>query len=168
MRTLVGAVNDFRGTYDVSDYRWFNLRDGDSTSPNFQVRYGLMHDDYGEKPAFAVYRDLISKLSVRASTGPGGPPAGGPPPPILRVRCVRHGWRAGLGHPPARTRRVDFLLDGRLARRDRRAPFRATLLARNAKHRRVHTVTARVRGRLRLSLRVRACRHTATYVSSTG
>jgi hypothetical protein len=32
----------------------------------------------------------------------------------------------------------------------------------------VHTVTARVRGRLRLSLRVRACRRTATYVSSTG
>ncbi|MEA2458436.1 MAG: hypothetical protein QOC95_1408, partial [Thermoleophilaceae bacterium] len=24
MRTLIGSVNDFRGTYNVSDYRWFN------------------------------------------------------------------------------------------------------------------------------------------------
>src|SRR5439155_9077819 len=43
MKTLVHAADDFRGTYNVSDYRWFNLRDGDSTSPNFQVRYGLLH-----------------------------------------------------------------------------------------------------------------------------
>ncbi len=60
-------MNDFRGTYNVSDYRWFNLRDGDSTSPNFQVRYGLLHDDYSEKPAFGVYRDLVAQLARRAA-----------------------------------------------------------------------------------------------------
>ena len=27
---MVSAVHDFRGTYNVTDYRWFNLRDGDT------------------------------------------------------------------------------------------------------------------------------------------
>jgi hypothetical protein len=162
MRTLVGAVQDFRGTYGVSDYRWFNLRDGDSTSPNFQQRYGLMHDDYSEKPAFGVYRDLVSQLSITAAQ-----PAGSGRP-RLRVRCVRHGWRAGLEHPP-RARRVDFLLDGRVVRSDRHAPFRATLPARRAaRHRRVHTVAARVRGGLRIEQRVHACRRTASHVTRAG
>ena len=30
LRRMVRAVHDFRGTYNVSDYRWFNLRDGDT------------------------------------------------------------------------------------------------------------------------------------------
>ena len=38
MKTLVNAVNDFRGTYNVSDYRWFDLRDHNSASSNFQHR----------------------------------------------------------------------------------------------------------------------------------
>jgi hypothetical protein len=160
MRTLITAVDDFRGTYNVSDYRWFNLRDGDSTSPNFQVRYGLLHDDYTEKPAFAVYRDLVAQLSARAPAAP--PPA---PRPVLRIRCVRHGWRAGLGNPPNGTKRIDFLLDGRRVRRDRTPPFRATLHA--AKRRRTHVITARGRG-VRLSGRVHGCRHTATRVSTAG
>jgi hypothetical protein len=154
MKTLVQAVQDFRGTYNVSDYRWFNLRDGDSTSPNFQVRYGLLHDDYSEKPAFGVYRDLVARLSRR---------------PRLRVRCVRHGWRASLHDPPVAARRVDFLLDGKLQRRDRSAPYRATLLASKAKHgRRVHSVAARVPGEFTVRARVHACRRTATRVGSSG
>jgi hypothetical protein len=168
MRTLVNAVHDFRGTYHVSDYRWFNLRDGDSTSPNFQVRYGLLHDDYTEKPAFGVYRDLVAALAARAQPG-GGPPGGGPRPhprPRLRVRCVRHGWRASLHYPPRGTKRVDFLLDGRVVRRDRTGPFRATLLARlGKKHRRVHTVAAKVPHGLKLQSRVHRCRRTESRVS---
>ena len=69
LQTMVGAVQDFRGTYDISDYRWFDLRDSDTTSPNFQQRYGLLRDDYSEKPAFAAYQDLIARLSVRSATG---------------------------------------------------------------------------------------------------
>jgi hypothetical protein len=153
LKTLVYTVQDFRGTYNISDYRWFNLRDGDSTSPNFQVRYGLLHDDYTEKPAFTFYSDLVERLSRRAR---------------LRVRCVRHGWRASLHDPPV-TSRVDFLLDGRVVRRDRSAPYRATLLRSKAKRgRRLHTVAARVPGVFTLKTRVRACRKTATRVSSTG
>jgi hypothetical protein len=82
------------------------------------------------------------------------------------VRCVRHGWRASLTDAPA-TRHVDFLLDGRVVRRDSRAPYRATLLARLARrHGSAHTIAARVPGRLRLSQRVHSCDHTATRVSS--
>src|SRR4051794_11149485 len=154
MKTLVQAVQDFRGTYNISDYRWFNLRDGDSTSPNFQVRYGLLHDDYSEKPAFVVYRDLVAALSRR---------------PRLRVRCVKHGWRASLHNPPVAARRVDFLLDGRVLRRDRSAPYRATLLRSKARRgRRVHTVAARLPHAFTLKARVHSCRRTATRVSSTG
>src|SRR5256884_4824017 len=46
MDTMVHAVNDFRGTLNIFDYRLFNLRDGNSRSPNFQTQYGLMTDEY--------------------------------------------------------------------------------------------------------------------------
>jgi hypothetical protein len=72
METMVRAVHDFRGTFNISDYRWFNLRDGDSTSANFQTQYGLMTDRYLPKPAFGLYRSLVSQLSPRAGR-PGRP-----------------------------------------------------------------------------------------------
>jgi hypothetical protein len=160
MKTLVNAVNDFRGTYNVSDYRWFNLRDGDSTSPNFQVRYGLLHDDYTEKPAFATYRDLIDQLAIRSSRPTPAPPGKGLP--RLLVRCVRNGWRASV-HNPQNARRVDFLLDGHVLKRDREAPFRATLLRRYAEdERRVHTIAARLPRGLTLRVRSRTCRRPET------
>ena len=65
MREMVGAVNRFRGTYNVSDYRWFDLRDHLTSDPNFQRHYGLLRDDYTPKPAFAVYRRLVARLAHR-------------------------------------------------------------------------------------------------------
>ncbi len=62
MEQMVGAVNDFRGTYNVTDYRWFDLRDHNSSGPNFQQHYGLLRDDYSPKPAFGVYRDLVRRF----------------------------------------------------------------------------------------------------------
>jgi hypothetical protein len=67
--TMVRAVNDYRGTFHISDYRWFDLRDGDSTSPNFQAQYGLMTDQYKPKPAFDVYRRLVRQLTARRAPG---------------------------------------------------------------------------------------------------
>jgi len=61
MEQMVGAVNDFRGTYNVTDYRWFDLRDHNSSGPNFQQHYGLLRDDYSPKPAFGVYRALVKR-----------------------------------------------------------------------------------------------------------
>src|SRR5919202_5607491 len=82
LETQVRTFHDFRGTYNVSDYRWFNLRDGDSASQNFQVQYGLMTDTYAEKPAFPRYRSLIDQLSVRKAPGHLR----------LTIRCRRQRW----------------------------------------------------------------------------
>src|SRR6185503_1824436 len=59
LRTMVSAVDEFRGTYNVTDYRWFDLRDHNTSSENFQHHYGLLRDDYSPKPAYAAYRDLV-------------------------------------------------------------------------------------------------------------
>jgi hypothetical protein len=59
---MVRAVNAFRGTYNVSDYRWFNLRDADTTSTVLFQHFGLLGSDYERKPAFAVYRRLVRAL----------------------------------------------------------------------------------------------------------
>jgi hypothetical protein len=67
---MIRAVSDFRGNYNVSDYRWFDLRDGDSSNPSFQQQYGLMRDDYTPKPAFATYRGLIAELGCTDTAGP--------------------------------------------------------------------------------------------------
>jgi len=63
LRQMVGAVNDFRGTYNVTDYRWFDLRDHNSSGPNFQQHYGLLRDDYSRKPAFDTYRNLMRQIA---------------------------------------------------------------------------------------------------------
>jgi hypothetical protein len=65
MRQMVGAVDEFRGTFHVTDYRWFDLRDHRTSSSNFQHQYGLLRDDYTPKPAFGVYAELVDALSRR-------------------------------------------------------------------------------------------------------
>ena len=62
---FVEAFHDFRGTYNVREYKFFNLRDAETGSPNFQQHYGLMEDDYTPKPAFSVYEELIEKRTIR-------------------------------------------------------------------------------------------------------
>jgi hypothetical protein len=63
LRAMVGAVNEFRGTYGVTDYRWFDLRDHNSASQNFQHHYGLLRDDYTPKPAYGAYRELVREFT---------------------------------------------------------------------------------------------------------
>ena len=90
MDAMVRAVHEFRGNYGVSDYRWFDLRDGDSSSPSFQQQYGIMRDDYTPKPAFGTYRDLIRELG--AAPGPARCRDETPPtavPRVVRVRGAR-------------------------------------------------------------------------------
>jgi hypothetical protein len=135
LETQVRAFNDFRGTYNVSDYRWFNLRDGNSLSPNFQTQYGLMTDTYAQKPAFARYRALVAQLSVRKAK---------PRQRRLKlvVRCVgRRRWLAWARGPAKGVRRVDFRVDGRLRARDRRPPFRRRIRSPRGGR---HTVVANV------------------------
>ena len=65
LRAMVGAVHEFRGTYNVTDYRWFDLRDHNTASSNFQQHYGVLRDDYSEKPAFFAYRELVRRFGRR-------------------------------------------------------------------------------------------------------
>jgi hypothetical protein len=131
MNAMIGAAHDFRGTYNISDYRWFNLRDGDSTSPNPQVQYGLMTDDYGEKLGFGRYRDLVAQLGRRHSTER--------PRLRLSVRCEGKKPRGTLGGAdlPA-VERADFYVNRRRVASDSRAPFRRTLGLKNLPRKRAY------------------------------
>jgi hypothetical protein len=120
--TLIRAVHDFRGTYNVSDYRWFNLRDGDSQSGNFQTQYGLLRDDYSEKPAFAVVARLFDALAIRVVEPPIGRER------ILRVRvtqaCRSRGRvKVRVSSPTHRIARVAFASRGRRAHVQRHPPY---------------------------------------------
>jgi hypothetical protein len=161
MDTMVHMVHDFRGTFNISDYRWFNLRDGDSTSPNFQTQYGLMTDEYVPKPAFGLYRRLVKQFTVSAPLPPA--PGGRHIRLHLRVRCRAGAWRARVGGPDVkRVARVTFRVGNRHARPDTKRPFRRSISARNLHPGRSSwTMVARVRlksgGRLRFERTVHRC-----------
>ncbi len=61
---IVDAVRSAAGTYGVSDYRWFNLRDNVSTASGFAQTSGLLTDRYRRKPAFRAYRALIARFGT--------------------------------------------------------------------------------------------------------
>ena len=118
--TLVRAVHDFRGTYNITDYRWFNLRDGDTTSPNFQLQYGLMTDEYKPKPAYGVYRGLVAELGRRHSK----------PRLSLSVRCRSRRWYARIGGPDAgEVLRASFRVGHLRAAADTKPPFERAISA---------------------------------------
>jgi hypothetical protein len=58
LRAAVGAVSALRTAYGVTDLRWFDLRDADS-SGGFESQYGLLRDDGSPKAAFAVLQGLV-------------------------------------------------------------------------------------------------------------
>jgi hypothetical protein len=150
--TLVRAVNDFRGNYNVSDLRWFNLRDGDSRSGNYQTQYGLLRDDYTEKPAFGVFARLVDRLSIRNSQVS---PESAQPEVHLRLRCSGSRARASLtGADTRAVRRVEFR-DGRIRARDARRPFIRVL---GRAHRERVAAVVRMRDGTRFVLRARVGR----------
>jgi hypothetical protein len=73
LSAFVHTAVDYRGTYNITDFNWFNLRDNNSRGPNFQSYFGLLRDNYSPKPAFGVYRRLIALYG--AKTGPSAPGA---------------------------------------------------------------------------------------------
>ena len=161
LELMLRAVHDFRGTYNVSDYRWFNLRDGDTDSPLLFQHFGLMESDYEPKPAFEVYRRLVAELSRRDTS--------------LRLRLLLRGRRAlggcmrGLvrarvaGADAGSALRATFLRGRRRLRRDRRPPLSALVHRPHEGPRHLHRVRAVVSmadGRVvRLSRRFSACAH---------
>jgi hypothetical protein len=65
VKEFVRTANRYRRTYNISDFRWFNLRDNNSDGPSFQQYFGLLRSDYTKKPAFDVYRKLVKRLGAR-------------------------------------------------------------------------------------------------------
>jgi hypothetical protein len=172
LEQMVRAVNDFRGTYNVSDYRWFNLRDGDTAAAQPFQHFGLMRSDYTPKPAFPRYRRLVAELTTHEQ------PAGANTKkkrPRLRLsissrgrgRCRRTPVRATVtGADRRHARRAEFFLGRRRVARDRRPPLSRVIdRARHRGHAHSHLARARVRlddGRLvRLKRRYRVCARVA-------
>src|SRR3954451_21095074 len=60
---MIRAASDFRGTYNVTDYRWFNLRDANTSDPPIAQHFGLLRDDYSEKPAFATVAKTFAEVA---------------------------------------------------------------------------------------------------------
>jgi hypothetical protein len=100
---LVDAAQAYSGTFNVTDYRWFNLRDSNSTPagalPGASATFatdGLLRDDYSRKPAFAAYQSAIAALGART------PPATCSSAAVkLRLRRERRAIRRAkvfLGH----------------------------------------------------------------------
>lgn len=117
LETMVDTVAENSAKYHVSDYRWFDLRDADTASPNFQQHYGLTEDDYSPKPAYASWKRLIGELSVHDAAGP---PARPDELPRMRLRCYRRGVRALVTGSGVAS--VTFRARGTTVT-DRRAPF---------------------------------------------
>jgi hypothetical protein len=69
---MIRASSDFRGTYNVTDYRWFNLRDANTSDPAIAQHFGLLRDDYSPKPAFATVARLFGELGRRYPAGTQG------------------------------------------------------------------------------------------------
>jgi hypothetical protein len=67
---LTQAACAYSGTFNITDYRWFNLRDTSSNPPQSLLgptfsSFGLLRDDYSEKPSFAAYRAAIEACGAR-------------------------------------------------------------------------------------------------------
>ncbi len=150
LREIVGAVHDYGATYGVTDYRYFNLRDNDSSGADglFSTD-GLLYDDYTPKPSFGGYRDLVAALGTAASaTAPTpGPHSGGAR--AGHGRCA--GWlhvRLGPGRRDGRVLRVRVYVDGHLVARVRAGPRALRRIVLAVSHRptfrlRIVSITAR-------------------------
>ncbi len=63
---LIAAARAYAGTFHITDYRWFNLRDSTSSPPSTLIgptfaSDGLLRANYTRKPSFGVYRRLLRK-----------------------------------------------------------------------------------------------------------
>jgi hypothetical protein len=65
LRQMVTAVRAVGRTYNVTDYRWFNLRDNDSAGTGMFDTDGLLRDDYSRKASYRSFRSLIERYGSR-------------------------------------------------------------------------------------------------------
>jgi hypothetical protein len=70
LTAAVEAVAAVRREYGVSDYRWFGLRDANSTEPSFEAQYGVLRSDYTPKLGFNALRELIERFGAKRAHRP--------------------------------------------------------------------------------------------------
>jgi hypothetical protein len=58
---MVKATRRYAGSYHVTDYRWFNLRDNASNGSGMFDQDGLLRDDYTRKPAYRALHSFITQ-----------------------------------------------------------------------------------------------------------
>ena len=63
MGSEIQAIYAARVSDNVTNVRWFDLRDATSASPDPADQYGLMTDTYSPKPAFGAFAQLVSQMS---------------------------------------------------------------------------------------------------------
>ena len=59
LRSMTNAARRYGGTYNVTDYRWFNLRDNASHGSGLFDQDGLLRDNYTPKPSYDAFRSFI-------------------------------------------------------------------------------------------------------------
>ena len=152
MDAMVRAVDAVRGTYGVSDYRWFDLRDSSTADSSLESHYGITRDDYSPKPAYGVYRDLIAEL-------------GSSPAPTARTArttfsaraagCVPEPVRFAVGHATERVTAATVTVGRKVVKTLRRGPVPRTLGLSLPAGRAAVAVRYRVRSAGRALIRVR-------------
>jgi hypothetical protein len=65
LRSTVDTIHALDTTLNVTDYRYFNLRDNKPNGSDLFDDVGLLRSDYSPKPAFAAYRDLVAAYARR-------------------------------------------------------------------------------------------------------
>jgi len=137
---LVNAAQDYSGTFNVTDYRWFNLRDSSSSQtgslPGAAATFatdGLLTDSYAPKPSFAAYRAAIAALGQR--TAPSKP-----------IACSVRSLRIELVRRRRPVRAATLYLGGRRVAHRRGRRLRTIRLAHPPGHAFTVTVVLRLRG----------------------
>jgi hypothetical protein len=62
LTSTVEDVHEYSGTLNLTDYRYFNLRDNRANGTDLFDNVGLLRPDYSRKPAFAALREQIRAL----------------------------------------------------------------------------------------------------------
>jgi hypothetical protein len=155
---LVEAAQAYAGTFNVTDYRWFNLRDSNSSTagslPGAAATFatdGLLRSDYTPKPAYGAYRGLIARLG---DTQPS-PSAG----------CVRRQLVLRLRRQRGPIRHADVYRGGRRIASARGRRLRTIRFPNPWRRRFTLRVVLRLKGGRRVGYRqrlyLRGCRVTA-------
>jgi hypothetical protein len=61
LASTLADVHAYSGQLNVTDYRYFNLRDNNSDGTDLFAAVGLLRDDHTRKPAFATLQDAIRR-----------------------------------------------------------------------------------------------------------